>query len=69
VESAGAAQQRLEQRRSEMRRDLTLAAAVLWVCGLVWLAFSRQIPWLGWVQMLGAIVIFVSSRDSGSHGT
>jgi ubiquinone biosynthesis protein len=69
VESAGAAQQRLEQRRSEMRRDLSLAAAVLWVCGLVWLAFSRQIPWLGWVQMLGAIVIFVSSRDSGSRGT
>ncbi len=69
VESAGAAQQRLEQRRSEMRRDLTLAAAVLWVCGLVWLAFSRQIPWLGWVQMLGAIVIFVGSRDSGSRGT
>ncbi|HXI75914.1 MAG TPA: ubiquinone biosynthesis regulatory protein kinase UbiB [Steroidobacteraceae bacterium] len=69
VESAGAAQQRLEQRRSEMRRDLTLAAAVLWVCGLVWLAFSRQIPWLGWVQMLGAIVIFVGSRDPGSRGT
>jgi ubiquinone biosynthesis protein len=69
VESTGAAQQRLEQRRSEMRRDLTVAAAVLWVCGLVWLAFSRQIPWLGWVQMLGAIVIFVGSRDSGSRGT
>ena len=68
VESAGAAEQRLEQRRNEGRRDLTLAAAVLWVCGLVWLAFSRQIPWLGWVQMLGAIALFVASRDSGSRG-
>ena len=69
VESAGARDLRLEQRRSDMRRDLTLAAAVLWVCGLVWLAFSRQIPWLGWVQMLGAIALFVGSRDSGSRGT
>jgi ubiquinone biosynthesis protein len=69
VESIGAAQLRRERRRGEMRRDLTLAAAVLWVCGLVWLAFSRQIPWLGWVQMLGAIILFVGSRDSGSRGT
>jgi len=68
VESNGAAELRLEKRRSEMRRDLTLAAAVLWVCGLVWLAFSRQIPWLGWVQMIGAIVLFVGSRESGSRG-
>jgi ubiquinone biosynthesis protein len=69
VEFIGAAQQRLEKRRSETRRDLTVAAAVLWVCGLVWLAFSRQILWLGWVQMLGGIVLFVGSRDSGSRRT
>jgi ubiquinone biosynthesis protein len=69
VETIGAAELRREKRRGETRRDLTLAAAVLWVCGLVWLAFSRQIPWLGWVQMFGAIALFVASRDSGSRGT
>jgi ubiquinone biosynthesis protein len=68
VEDADAAERRHEMEHSEMRRDLNLAAAVLWVCGLVWLAFSRQIPWLGWVQMIGAIVLFVGSRDSGARG-
>jgi ubiquinone biosynthesis protein len=67
VEATGAAELRLEKQRSDMRRDMTLAAAVLWVCGLVWLAFSKQLPWLGWVQMFGAIVLFVTSRDSGSR--
>jgi ubiquinone biosynthesis protein len=66
MEDAGAAARRYETQRSELRRDMTVAAAVLWVCGLIWLAFSRQIPWLGWVQMLGAIVLFVASRDSGT---
>jgi ubiquinone biosynthesis protein len=65
MEDAGAAERRLETQRSEMRRDMTVAAAVLWVSGLIWLAFSRQIPWLGWVQMLGAIVVFIASRDAG----
>jgi ubiquinone biosynthesis protein len=68
VESTGTGEQRLERQRGERRRDMTLAAALLWVCGLVWLAFSRQLPWLGWLQMVGAIVIFVGSRDSGSRG-
>ncbi len=68
MEDAGAAERRHEKERSELRRNLTLAAAVLWVCGLVWLAFSRQIPWLGWVQMIGAIVLFMGSRDSGARG-
>ena len=64
VEIVGAAEQREQQRRSDLRRDLTLAAAVLWVSGLVWLAFSTQIPWLGWVQMSAAIVLFIGSRGA-----
>ena len=68
VDPVGAAEQREEKRRRDSRRDMTLAAAVLWVCGLVWLAFSTQIPWLGWVQMTAAIVLFVVSRASKPRG-
>jgi ubiquinone biosynthesis protein len=68
MEPVDAAGQRDEKRRSELRRDVTIAAAVLWVCGLVWLAFSAQILWLGWVQMIAAIALFVCSRDSRSRG-
>jgi ubiquinone biosynthesis protein len=68
MEPVDAAGQRDDKRRSDLRRDVTIAAAVLWVCGLVWLAFSAQIPWLGWVQMIAAIALFVCSRDSRSRG-
>ena len=68
VEPLGAAERRDAKRRSDLRRDLTIAAAVLWVSGLVWLAFSAQIPWLGWLQMIAAVALFVGSRDSHSRG-
>jgi ubiquinone biosynthesis protein len=68
VEPVGAAQLRDEMRRGNFRRDATIAAAVLWVCGLLWLALSTQIPWLGWLQMTAAIVLFVWSRSSKSRG-
>jgi ubiquinone biosynthesis protein len=64
VENTAVAELRAEMRRSDLRRDATIAAAVLWVCGLVWLALSTQIPWLGWVQMTAAIVLFLWSRSS-----
>jgi ubiquinone biosynthesis protein len=62
------AELRDEMRRSDLRRDATIAAAVLWVSGLVWLTLSVQIPWLGWVQMTAAIVLFVWSRSAGRRG-
>ncbi len=68
VDIIGAAQQHEQQRRSDLRRDATFAAAVLWVSGLVWLAFSAQIPWLGWVQMCAAILLFVWSRTARPRG-
>jgi ubiquinone biosynthesis protein len=68
VEPVGAVQLRDEMRRGNFRRDATIAAAVLWVCGLLWLALSTQIPWLGWLQMTAAIVLFVWSRSSKSRG-
>jgi ubiquinone biosynthesis protein len=68
VESAGAERLRDEMRRGHARRDATIAAAVLWLSGLVWLGFSTQMPWLGWSQMVAAIVLFVGSRMSKSSG-
>jgi ubiquinone biosynthesis protein len=68
VDPVGAAQLRDEMRRGNARRDATIASAVLWVSGLIWLAFSTQIPWLGWAQMTAAIALFVWSRSSTSRG-
>ena len=69
VDIIGAAELREQRRRSDWRRDATLAAVVLWVSGLVWLAFSAQIPWLGWLQMSVAILLFVGSRTARPRGT
>ena len=68
VDIIGAAELREQRRRSDWRRDATLAAVVLWVSGLVWLAFSVQIPWLGWLQMSVAILLFVGSRTARPRG-
>jgi hypothetical protein len=64
----GAAQLRDEMRHGNFRRDATIAAAVLWVSGLIWLALSAPIHWLGWLQMTAAIVLFVWTRSSKSRG-
>jgi ubiquinone biosynthesis protein len=67
VENPGVAELRDEIRRSDSRRDAAIAAAVLWLSGLLWLTLSTQFPWLGWLQMAAAIVLFVASRPSGTH--
>ena len=68
VENTGLEELRAEMRRSNFRRDATIAAAVLWMSGLVWLAFSTQAPWLGWSQMTAAIAIFIWSRSFEPRG-
>jgi ubiquinone biosynthesis protein len=68
LEDAGLAQLRAEMRHSGSRRDAAIAAAVLWLSGLVWLAFATRIPWLGWSQMTAAIALFVWSRSLKSRG-
>jgi ubiquinone biosynthesis protein len=68
VEQDGITELREEIRRNDARRDATIAAAVLWVSGLIWLALGTQIPWLGWLQMTAAIGVFVGSRSSRSRG-
>ncbi|HEY2634828.1 MAG TPA: ubiquinone biosynthesis regulatory protein kinase UbiB [Steroidobacteraceae bacterium] len=68
VDPVGAAQLRDDLRRANSQRDATIAAAVLWVSGLIWVAWSREIAWLGWLQMTAAIALFVWSRSSRSRG-
>jgi ubiquinone biosynthesis protein len=64
VEQDGIAELREEIRRNDSRRDATIAAVVLWVSGLIWLALATQIPWLGWLQMTAAIAVFIASRTA-----
>ena len=68
VQQDGITELREQIRRNDARRDATIAAAVLWVSGLIWLALGTQIPWLGWLQMTAAIGVFVGSRSSRPRG-
>jgi hypothetical protein len=68
VQDTVVAQLRAEIRRSDARRDTAIAAAVLWLSGLVWLAFATRNPWLGWSQMTAAIGLFVWSRSFKARG-
>ena len=45
------------------RRDTAIAAGVLWLSGMVWLAVSAQYPWFGGLQMLAAIVLYVRLKS------
>ena len=64
VENTELAQLRCAMQRRDARRDAAIGAAVLWLSGLIWLGMSTTYRWLGWLQMLAAIVIFVSYRSS-----
>jgi ubiquinone biosynthesis protein len=68
VEQKALTELRDEMRRSHRRRDTTVAAAVLWVSGLAWLAIATRDEWLGWVQMSAAIVLIVYTRSRKTHG-
>jgi len=64
VQNAGAAELREEIRRGNSRRDAAIAAAVLWLSGLAWLALSAKMSWLGWVQMAAAVALYLGSRSA-----
>jgi ubiquinone biosynthesis protein len=53
-------------RRAELRRETAIVAAVLWLSGLIFLSRATQYQWLGWLQMLAAILLFVKMRSSRS---
>jgi ubiquinone biosynthesis protein len=60
----GMAQLRTELRLTAARRDAAIAAGVLWLSGLIWLALTAQYRWFGVVQMLAAILLFVKMRST-----
>jgi ubiquinone biosynthesis protein len=41
------------------RRETAVAAGVLWLAGLIWLAQTTQYRWFGGLQMIAAILLFV----------
>ena len=53
---------RAEMHTAAIRRDLWLAAGVLWLSGLIWLALHTQYPWFGAAQMIAAIILFLRLR-------
>ena len=55
-----------EVRHHGARRDTAIAAALLWLSGLVWLGLNIRYPWLGWGQMLAALLLFVGYTARGS---
>jgi ubiquinone biosynthesis protein len=61
---AGVAQLRAELRLLGARRDLAVAAGVLWLSGLIWLAQTTQYRWFGALQMIAALVLFVKNRST-----
>jgi ubiquinone biosynthesis protein len=62
VDNPGVAQLRDELRRAHGRRDVALAAAVLWMSGMGWLALAAPGPWCGWLQMVGALLLLLRYR-------
>ncbi len=63
VENAGMAELRVELRRARRSRDVSLAAGVLWLSGLIWLALIAEYRWFGWVQMCASIVLVIRNRS------
>ena len=53
---------RAEMRQARGQRELLLAVALLWVSGLAWLGLATRFLFIGWLQMLLAIVLFIRLR-------
>jgi ubiquinone biosynthesis protein len=68
AESARLAESRAASRRGELRRETLIVAAVLWLCGLIWLSLAARYQWLGWLQMGAAILLFLKMRSSKWQG-
>jgi ubiquinone biosynthesis protein len=53
---------RAEMRRIAWRREAVSAAAVLWLSGVLWVGLAARLPWVGWLQISGAVAMLVWSR-------
>jgi ubiquinone biosynthesis protein len=58
------AELRTELRFAAARRDMAIAAGVLWLSGLIWLVQTTQYRWFGGLQMIAAILLFVRLRSA-----
>jgi ubiquinone biosynthesis protein len=57
-------QLRQEIHRASSRRDIIIAAGVLWLSGLLCLAVFVEHSWVGWLQMCAALGLMVRHRYS-----
>jgi ubiquinone biosynthesis protein len=66
VKSAEAMRSRAELQRANTRRDMALAAGVLWLSGMIWLVGYGRYPWFGWLQLAVAIALVIRYRYARS---
>ena len=64
VRNSDVAELRAEMARANHRRDTMIAAAVLWLSGLLCVALLPDRTWMGWIQMAGALALCVRQRYS-----
>jgi hypothetical protein len=50
--------------RANASREQTWLAAVLWLSGMVWLGVDAAPAWLGWTQLIVAVVWLAAARWS-----
>ncbi len=62
VEFSGLTELRHELRHANSCRDIAIAAGVLWLSGVLWLALAAHYRWLGWIELAAAIVLSVWYR-------
>jgi len=63
VNDPGVRELREELRQLQGRRDVAIAAAVLWLSGLVCLALFVQNRWCGWIQLGAAVLLLIRYRS------
>jgi ubiquinone biosynthesis protein len=63
VNDPGVRELREELRQLQGRRDVAIAAAVLWLSGLVCLALFVQNRWCGWIQLGAAVLLLLRYRS------
>ena len=57
VEDPALAELRRELHHSDSCRDIAMAAGVLWLSGMIWLALGTRHHWFGWVQLAVAVIL------------
>jgi ubiquinone biosynthesis protein len=68
IDDAELARLRGDLARANGRRDAAIAAGILWVSGLLWLALSGRHAWFGWAQVAASIVLAVRQRGAKPPG-